>query len=242
MLAFIDETGDHNLIKIDDQYPVFGLGALIIEEEEYRKLDKAILDFKARYFENPETMILHALELKRPNHKKSDPRNKIMIDAGLRKRFYSDFDENIVQSFKYKLVFCFIRKVLMSENYSYPIDPYYFSFENVLNRIMRHGGVKNHIYAEKRGEELDVALEAEYDRLKKVGIRFYTNSEVVQNTEMTLIDKKENINGLQFIDLALSSIIRCAMGKQEKMIGNDCDPTSLKKNLACPMTFFPYKR
>lgn len=242
MFVFIDETGDHNLVKIDSQYPVFGLGALLIDGEEYKKLDKAIEAFKARYFENPETMILHALELKRPNHKKSDSRNKIMIDAELRKRFYADFDENVVQAFNYSLVFCFIKKTLMAESYSYPLDPYYLSFENVLNRVMRHGGDKNYIFAEKRGEDLNIALEAEYERLKKVGIRFYTYEQVAQSTEMTLVDKKENVNGLQFIDLALSSFTRCAMGKKEKMVGNDCEPMYLNKKLACPTTFFPYKR
>jgi hypothetical protein len=33
MLIFIDETGDHDLIKVDKPYPVFGLGALLISEE-----------------------------------------------------------------------------------------------------------------------------------------------------------------------------------------------------------------
>lgn len=78
MLVFIDETGDHDMVNIDPQYPLFMLGALIISGEEYVKLDLKIKAFKEAYFQNPETFILHSSELKRPASKKSDVRNKIV--------------------------------------------------------------------------------------------------------------------------------------------------------------------
>jgi hypothetical protein len=59
MLVFVDETGDHDLTKIDPLYPFFGLGALIIGEEMYEKLDAAIRDLKIRYFNDDGTFILH---------------------------------------------------------------------------------------------------------------------------------------------------------------------------------------
>lgn len=37
MLIFVDETGDHDLVNIDQQYPLFGLGAILIDENEYLK-------------------------------------------------------------------------------------------------------------------------------------------------------------------------------------------------------------
>jgi hypothetical protein len=239
MLVFIDETGDHDLIKIDTQYPLFGLGAFVIEETEYEKMDKAISAFKQRYFTDSETFILHSSELKRPIHARSDARNIIMKDADVRARFYKDFDENVVSSFNFKLIFCYIKKEQMADSYRYPADPYHFSFENILNRTIRHGGEKNNIFAEKRGDLLNTELKAEYERLTKVGIRFYDAGRVREGTEFTLVDKKENINGLQFIDMALASVTRAVLGKKEKMVGNDCNPDLLRTKLACPMTFFP---
>lgn len=242
MYVFIDETGDHDLIHIDEEYPVFGLGALMIEEGEYRRMEVAVNEFKTRYFDSPETFILHACELKRPTNKKSDPRNRALLNPIFRKGFYEDFDNSILNAFDYKVAFCFIRKKLMATNYQYPSDPYHFSFENILNRILRHGGQLNDIFAEKRGEDLNVLLEAEYERMKKIGIRFYNSNDVVSRTNLGLIDKNENISGLQVIDLLLSAVTRKHQGKGEKMIGNDCNPDFALRKLACPITFFPYKK
>jgi len=241
MLAFIDETGDHNLMRIDTEYPLFGLGALLIEENEYQKMDLAVQALKTKYFNTPDNFILHSSELKRPIHKRSDVRNKIMIDATVRSNFYSDFEQNIILPFNFKLIFCFIRKKQMVSIYKYPADPYYFSFENVLNRILKYGGIKNSIFAEKRGEVLNTELIAEYERLTKVGIHSYPGRKVKACTELTLVSKKENINGLQVIDLVLASITRAALGKKSKMVGNDCNPDLLRQKLACRVTIFPNK-
>lgn len=242
MFIFVDETGDHNLNTIDKEYPVFGLGALLVDEDVYRSMETAVNDFKSRYFENYETFILHSAELKRPTHKKSDPRNKIMLDKELRQRFFEDFDSNILKSFNFSLVFCYIRKYKMVGAYHYPADPYHFSFENILNRVIRHGAGTRNIFAEKRGEELNAELEAEYQRLSKTGIHFFDANTVATSTNLTLVDKKANINGLQVIDLALSAMTRDLQGKREKMLGNDCTVELLRSKLACPVTIFPYKR
>ncbi len=37
---FLDESGEHNLTKIDMQYPVFVLGGIVVDSEYLGKLDK----------------------------------------------------------------------------------------------------------------------------------------------------------------------------------------------------------
>jgi hypothetical protein len=243
MLVYIDETGDHNLLHIDDQYPLFGLGALLISEDEYHRMDKEVQAIKKEYFNDEDgKFILHSSELKRPLNPKSDERNVVMMDPIKRAAFYKDFDKNIIKGFKFSIMACFIRKKLMVDTYRYPADPYHFSFENLLNRIITYGGDMNVIHAERRGSELDTELLSEYERLAKTGIHSYTADVVRDRTVFKIVDKKENVNGLQVIDLILSCIARQGMGKGDKMPGNDLSPSLVEAKYACPPTIFPVRR
>lgn len=113
--------------------------------------------------------------------------------------------------------------------------------ENLLNRIIRYGDGDNKIFAEKRGVELDTELVSEYERLSKVGIHSFTSDIVTSKTSLKLVNKKDNVNGLQLIDLILSCLIRSRQGKKDKMKGNDLLPDLVEKKLACPITIFPKK-
>lgn len=241
MFVYIDETGDHNLRVIDSQYPIFGLGALLISEENSVILEKELLSIKNNFFgDSVQDFVLHASELKRPVGKDSDKRNSVMLDPEIRKRFYSEFNKKIIQAIDFKIVVCFILKKNMVDMYTYPADPYYFSYENLLNRIIRYGDNINHLYAEKRGHDLDIQLVSEHERLCKVGIHSYSSEDVLEKTSLNLINKYDNIAGLQVIDLIMSAYARYLLGKKDKMIGNDIDPECIKEKLACAVTVFPY--
>lgn len=112
----------------------------------------------------------------------------------------------------------------------------------MLNRIITNGGKTNTLYAEKRGPELDIQLEAEYEKLCKVGIHRYSAKTVVERTKLHLRNKKDNINGLQVIDLILSCIARVGLGKSDKMINNDlCHDPKIKDKIIAA-TVFPKER
>lgn len=120
MNIFIDETGDHDLIAIDPQYPIFMLGALLISPKEYAILTEKIVNLKQLYFHNAEDFILHSSELKRPVNKKSDPRNIAVKDPIVRKKFYEEID-TILADTDYKIVICLVKKYLFKDSYKYPI-------------------------------------------------------------------------------------------------------------------------
>lgn len=241
MLIFIDETGDHNLDKIDKSYPVFALGGLFIDEAEYKDMNNEIKRIKKDFFNDDGTFILHSSELKRPTHKRSDPRNIIMLKQETRKKFYETIDKDIMNTFNFKIILCIIKKENFVRKYKYPTDPYFFCFENLLNRIIKNGDNKNKIYAEKRNKELDEELETEYKRLCNKGIYKYESNIVKNTTSFKLIDKKENINGLQIIDLILMCKIRQLQGKKEKMINNDINYEFFENKIIKPITIFPQK-
>ena len=243
MLVYIDETGDHNLVNIDSQYPIFGLGALLISEENYLILNKEVEKLKIEFFKDIHNdFILHSSELKRPLDKRSDPRNSVMLNPITRKQFYTEFDKRVIDDIDFKIITCFIMKKRMVDTYKYPIDPYHFSFENLLNRIIRYGGSVNSIYAEKRGEELNTLLMAEYERFKTIGVHSYTADAISTKTNLKLINKKENVAGLQVIDLIMSCLARYGLHKENKMKYNDLTPSRVIAKYACKTTIFPRKQ
>jgi hypothetical protein len=239
MRVFIDETGDHNLEIIDSTYPLFGLGALLIADEKYAAFEKSVLALKKLYFAEPETFILHSSELKRPTKSRSDPRNKIMLDPVVRAAFYEEVFVRCIEPHGVRFIVCFVRKQQMAASYYNPENPYYFAFENALNRILRSSVDHVAMVAEARSPELDTELRAQYDRLCRTGTPFYTPEMITSRTSLQSVPKIENIAGLQIVDLALSSFARAALAKQDKMQGNDIDPAALHRLLAQPITYFP---
>ncbi|MFA6158107.1 MAG: DUF3800 domain-containing protein [Candidatus Paceibacterota bacterium] len=237
MRVFIDETGDHDLDHIDAQYPIFALGALLISDDQYLALDAEVKFLKREFFGDDGTFVLHSSELKRPYDKRSDPRNSPMLDPERRAEFYRAFDNRIMRVIDFKIALCVVRKEAMRDKYQYPMDPYHFSFENLLNRIMGNGGKVNEIYAEKRGRELDAELLSEYERLSRVGIHSYPSESVVARTRLRLVAKSENVNGLQAMDLLLATIMRFRLGKGAKMKNNDLDPALAEARVVASTTF-----
>lgn len=147
---FIDESGDHNLTKVDPTYPIFSLGGLCISEDEYSKFSDAINEFKVCYY-LADNIILQSSELKRPKDSRSDSRNEFLLDPLKREDFYSTFDNQIIKKFNFAIAACFIQKQLHVDYYSQPADPYYFSFENIINRTLWHiGDGTVEIIAEKK--------------------------------------------------------------------------------------------
>ncbi len=70
-LIFGDETGDHGLVSIDKEYPIFGLIFIIIHKEEYiQKFVPKFQELKTKYWWHDQ-IILHEHDIRKP--KKQSP-------------------------------------------------------------------------------------------------------------------------------------------------------------------------
>jgi hypothetical protein len=216
----MDETDTENLQIIDSDFPLFGLGALLISQAQYTKLSTGIEIVKAKYFSSPETFVIHSAELSRPNNKKSDPRNTAILDPGVREWFYSDLDL-LLSKTKFKVVTYFVAKNKSTRDKFYAKNLYFAAFEYTLNRILKYGGQKNKILIEKRNKHLNIALLQEYKRLCTVGSSKYKAENISRKTSFEMKSKSDNINGLQIIDLILYVLARKYLGKKEKPPGNN---------------------
>ena len=62
---FLDESGDHNLITIDPQYPVFVLGGIIVDADYADgPLTDALDNFKREWFGRAD-IVLHTTDIAR---------------------------------------------------------------------------------------------------------------------------------------------------------------------------------
>jgi hypothetical protein len=109
MLVFIDESGNHNLnyIHTEDPYSVFVLGAVIFDDPEYEKFDRAFKALKYELFGTDE-FVLHTLEITRPSRSKN-PLNRKFDDPAFRHIFYSKMNE-LIKNYDFKIVVSIIKK------------------------------------------------------------------------------------------------------------------------------------
>lgn len=239
--VYIDESWDHNL-KVwlfDNYYNVFVLWAVIIKKSDYHLLDAWIKQIK-QLLRWSDDLILHTAEITRPS-KSKDPRNLCFNDIDFRNHFYWQINQ-LISKLPITIVYCAIQKDRMLQQYGYHAeDPYLFSFENILNRILRviPWGTCD-IYPEKRSSVENIKLEAELIKIKTMWSQFYSGSQIQSHINSFILkDKKTNESGLQLADLIVSPIGRHILWKTPRP-GNEVDyQTIIKKIPWWWSTIFP---
>ncbi|MGI8405896.1 MAG: DUF3800 domain-containing protein [Thermomicrobiales bacterium] len=211
-VLFLDESGDHNLVKIDPDYPVFVLGGVILDRTYARTVVAPRMRELKEYFFDDENVVLHTIDIIR--QKKAFA---VLEDTALRTEFYTELN-TMMRELEYTVVACVIRKPEHRERYGdNAVDPYMYSLEVLVERFCHEigdvpdGGI---IYAEKRGIDLDDQLEKAWIDLQKSGTTYAgTNRFNDRIIDLTLRHKSLNIAGLQLADLVVSPIGRKLIGK-----------------------------
>lgn len=211
-VMYLDESGDHNLEKIDPRYPVFVLGGIIVDRTYARTVMRPrIRQLKTDFFDDP-GIVLHTNDILRA-------RNgfEVLKDKERRSEFYEALNV-LMRELEYKVVACVIDKPKLVAQYKgNAADPYHYSLEVLIERFCKElgacvdGGI---IYAEKRGEPLDYELGVAWERLRSnvIGTGF-AGARVIDERicELVLKEKRLNIEGLQLADLVVSPIARRSM-------------------------------
>lgn len=148
-ILFLDESGDHNLSKIDPQYPLFVLGGVIVDKEYAEgEMQEAVSDFKQRLFGRND-LTLHTADITR--NRNGFERLK---DTAFREQFYRELNK-LMESLDYRVVACVIRKHAHLSRYGLAaVDPYLLSLDILVERFcMDIGEISKSgmIIAEQRG-------------------------------------------------------------------------------------------
>lgn len=212
-MLYLDESGDHNLVKIDPGYPVFVLGGVIIDRAYVRNVVAPRMRQLKEHFFGDESVILHTAEIIRQQ-------NAFAIfkdDSGLRNEFYSELNA-MMRDLQYTVIACVIRKPEHLARYDdNAVDPYMYSLEVLVEQFcFEIGDVPDggFIYAEKRGDDLDEQLDKAWNKLQRTGCDYVDSNTMNERIiDLTLRHKSLNIVGLQLADLVVSPIGRQVIGK-----------------------------
>lgn len=197
-VIYVDESGDHGLESIDEQFPVFVLAFCIFRKADYvRTIVPAIQEFKFRWFGH-DMVVLHEREIR-----KQVGAFSFLQNQGVRERFMGELTA-IIEVSPVEVVASVIRKDLLKERYSEPGNPYHIGLRFCMERVYAHLGdlgqlgKTTHCIFEKRGRNEDNILEFEFRRIRDGGN--YRTSKM-DELEICFADKKSNSSGLQLADL-----------------------------------------
>jgi hypothetical protein len=210
-ILFLDESGDHNLIKIDNQYPIFVLGGIIVDEQYLPILNEKVDEFKIDMF-GTKDIILHTADISR---NKNGFEN--LKDSAFRSKFLNKMNI-LMDELQYDIIACVIKKDEHIKKYSQSaIDPYILSLNILVEQFyinLKQSKQDGYIVAEKRNRILDNELELAWLSLKIKGTKHIKGSEIDQYIEnLRLENKNLNTNALQLADLIVSPIGRYILGK-----------------------------
>ena len=200
-IVFVDESGDHSLLSIDADYPVFVLCFCIFHKEHYaEQVVPEIKKLKLNTFGH-DLVILH----------ESDIRRKRGIFSQLNKERRESFLNSLtglIESFDFTLIAVVIDKYKHQEKYSRPEHPYHLALQFGLERLYSFLRIKEeldnpiHVICEARGKREDNELELAFRRICGGSNR----SSKSYNFNIFFADKKSNSEGLQIADLVARPI------------------------------------
>lgn len=214
---FLDETGDHGLTFIDENFPIFLLAGCLFEESEYKKVIKEINAFK-RYFFKTNDVILHSRDIR-----KNDGSFQILFDLNLKKSFYEKLNK-IISNSQFTIISVAIDKKKYIEKYGkIANDPYTICLSYILERLVfctdRNVSSRVSITIEKRGKKEDAQLLAHYNTVIDRGT-FHVSSDRFKKriSSFTMKIKRDNDVGVQIADLCAYPIARHVLNSEEPYI------------------------
>ena len=191
-IAFIDESGDHGMKKIDPESPHFALTAAVYTKEEYIMREVPAMIRLKMGFWGHEGVIFHDYDIK----KKNGP-FKILIDNAEKIRFWDALSVHF-QNTTATLISAVIDKQAHANQYRDPANPYQLCVQFVLERIQMMTKAPTTIVFESRGKSED----------KKV--RAWAEATIVSRKcdfDVYFAKKQSKVAGLQIADLACQPII-----------------------------------
>ncbi len=196
-LVFVDESGDHNLLQIDPQFPAFTLLFAIIHKDAYvDQVSPALQRFKFGYWGHDE-VVLHEHEIRKPFGD-----FLFLLKKPVRDRFLAGLAA-LMTAMPVTVIAVVIDKKAYTARYAKPLNPYEYALEAGLERTFRHleqlnqSAVQTALVVEKRGKKEDAELELAFRRVC-AGQNALNKPFPFQ---LVMVSKNSNSAGLQLTDL-----------------------------------------
>jgi len=201
-IIYVDESGDHNLLSNNPNYPIFSLAFCIFKKADYlHNVVPRIQELKFNWFGH-DAYVLHEREIR----KREAPFNAV----GSKEQHTAFLKEigKIVADAPMTVVASVIDKDKHKAQYVDPANPYSLALQFCMERttkFLQEQGQDDkltHIVVEKRGLQEDKDLELEFRRICD-GANYLGRIDCL---DMLFVDKKANSSGLQLADLVARPI------------------------------------
>ncbi len=212
-MMFLDESGNHNLKRINPHYPIFVLGGVIVDRAYAREvIEPRLRDLKEHFFGRYD-VILHTVDMIRASNGFEG-----LSDVGFRDEFYETLNQ-LLRELEYKIVACAIRlNDYVDQHSERAADPYMYSLDMLVERFCEELGSEldsGFICAEMRSAGLDRDLRAAWQHLCVYGTALVSAREIDERiVYLTLKDKTPNIAAMHLADLVVTPIGRAILGTQ----------------------------
>jgi hypothetical protein len=208
-IVYADESGDHGMVNIDPQYPMFALTFCVMRKDAYTaEIVPAMQGFKFGIWGH-DTVVLHEHEIR----KSTGPFGVLRTDRTLRTRFMDELNA-LIETAPMTIFASVIDKAKHRDKYANPWNPYeialHFCMErlHILMTAEKQHGKTVHVVFESRGPKEDKELELEFRRIagndSHWGYRRHDFSRF--DFQPVFIPKAANASGLQLADLTARPI------------------------------------
>jgi hypothetical protein len=214
-ILFLDESGDHNLVKIDQSHPIFVLGGVVANKDyALGEMTDKVNQFKMDLF-NTTNIILHTADFTRQKNG-----FEAMIDRGFCENFYQRLNK-LISELDITIIACAVKKQSHFERYGFEaVDPYHLSLNVLVERFcyMIEKEKKGIIVAEARDSTLDRQLDIAWLNLKISGTHFMQAVEINQKIKsLETRTKQDNLAGLEIADIIVTPIARRILKRQSRI-------------------------
>ena len=209
-IVYVDESGDHGLTNIDQNYPVFYLSFCVVHKKKY--VENIVPDLQKFKFDiwGHDSIVLHEHDIR----KNKGPFAFLRTDQARRERFYDRLNA-FIEKAPFTILASVIDKNKLRAKYGQKIfNPYevslFFCMERLCDLLSKKNqeGKTIHIVFESRGKREDKELELEFYRIasnqKKWGGTGHDFK--LFDFQPVFMSKKSNSSGLQLADLTARPI------------------------------------
>ncbi len=211
-IAFLDECGDHSLEKIDKDFPLFVLSAVVVERNYYvEKIVPEIAKLKLTFW-NHEGVNLHSRDIRMSQGDFS------FLQNSTRRNAFVERLNSLIKSSEFTLFISAIDKNKHKTSYgNEATNPYDLAlghiFKNLQSFLEDNNEQNIPIVAESRGKNEDTQLINSFHQLissnKDFVKLFSVNSNFCwPNFPITFRRKHDNIAGIQIADLCAYPVAR----------------------------------
>jgi len=206
---FIDESGDHGLVNINEDFPMFVLCGILTESKDYEIIRQSVNEIK-KHFWGEKKVIFHSRDIR-----KCEKEFVVLFDENKKKEFYDRINDifskqqiTIIASAIDKNNYVIQHGKLGNDVYEIALS---FLIEKCLDILIKQFGsqFELNIFIEKRGRKEDQKLSEHFQRIRSRGTGTISSQILTERiVEIEFRHKGEDINGLQLADLAAYPIAR----------------------------------